>query len=196
MIRLLVACFTTLLLVACAPHPKVDPLAALREPDGSVILKEEFSFVPPAEPWQLLSLEEDDYLIAFFRVCKEVSPCQSAIAYVEEPFGSSQDFLLRQEEFFKRYLWASHVVFEKPTLQKITLRGKDALVATIEGEVPVKHQKVWSKVVFMHRGERVVAFYFNQWRPTDAPFEKAHEEEFDRFIESFRYLKPSVYEAP
>lgn len=192
MIRLILACFTTLLLVSCAPYPKADPLDALRESDGSVVLKEEFSFVPPAEPWQLLSLEEDDYLIAFFRVCKEVSPCQSSIAYTEEPFGSSQDLLQRQEEFFKRYLWSSHVVFEKPSLQQLTLRGKDALVAVSEGEVPVNRQKVWSKVVFMHRGERVVAFYFNQWRPADAPFEKAHEAEFDRFIESFRYLKPSL----
>lgn len=195
MIRLTVACLTILLLIACAPHPKVDSLAALREPDGSVFWEQEFAFFPPAEPWQLVSLDEDDYSVAFSRMCREVFPCQSTMAYAEEPFGYSKVLVKRQEEFFKRYLWASRVVFEKPNLKKITMGGKDALIAVVEGEEPVKHQKVWTKVIFMHRGERVVAFYFNQWRPANVSFEKSYEAEFDRFVESFRYLKPSFYET-
>ncbi len=195
MIRLFVACLFGLLAAACIPQPQVDPLAALRQPDGSVEWQGEFAFVPPAEPWHLVSLDEDDYSIAFSRECFDVFPCQTTVAYAEEPFGYSKDLLERQEEFFKRYLWASRVVFDKPQLQKTTIAGKEALVAVVEGVEPVKEQKVWSKVIFTHRGERVVAFYFNQWRPSEVPFERVDVEAFDRFVESFRYLKPSFFET-
>ncbi len=195
MIRWLAACLSGLLLAACVPQPPVDPLADLRQPDGSVVWANEFGFVPPADPWHLVSLDEDDYSIAFSRECREFFPCQTTVAYAEEPFGYSKDLVKRQEEFFKRYLWASRVVFDKPQIQKTTLAGKEALVAVIEGVEPVKRQKVWSKVVFTYRGERVVAFYFNQWRPAERPYEKADEAVFDRFVDSFRYLKPSFFET-
>lgn len=195
MIRWIAACLSGLLFAACVPQPPVDPLAGLRQPDGSVIWQNEFAFVPPAEPWQLVSLDEDDYSIAFVRECREIFPCQSTLAYAEEPFGYSKDLLQRQEEFFKRYLWASRVVFDKPVIEMTTWGGKTALVAEIKGVEPVKGQKVWSKVLFAYRGERVVGFYFNQWRPSEAAFDPEDGKEFDRFVETFGYLKPSFYET-
>jgi len=45
-----------------------------------------------------------------------------------------------------------------------------------------------------HRGERVVAFYFTQWRPDDRPFDRRQLEDFRAFVDSFTYLRPSFYQ--
>ncbi len=194
MIRHLTAGFFCLLMVSCVPQRQVDPLATLRQADGSVLWQEEYSFRPPVGQWSLVSLDEDDYSVAFAKECREFFPCQSTMAYAEEPFGYSRDFRLRQAEFFKRYLWASRVVFDLPQLQESTLNGRPALVAMIEGKEKVKHHKVWSKVVFTRRGERIVAFYYNQWRPEDQAFDPADVADFDTFVDSFKFVKPSFYE--
>ncbi|WP_432823056.1 hypothetical protein [Trichloromonas sp.] len=194
MIRTLIGGLLCLLSAACVAQPPVDPLAALRQADGSVLWQQEYAFVPPNGKWSLVSLDEDDYSIAFARECREFFPCQSTIAYAEEPFGYSKDFRQRQGEFFKRYLWASRVVFASPQLKETTLNGRPALVAVVEGEEKVKGHKVWSKVVFSRRGERVIAFYYNQWRPMDQPFDPADEADFDAFVGSFRFVKPSFFE--
>ncbi|OHB24582.1 MAG: hypothetical protein A2X84_05850 [Desulfuromonadaceae bacterium GWC2_58_13] len=183
-----------LLTVGCMAPPPVDPLAALRQADGSVLWQQEYAFVPPVGKWSLVSLDEDDYSVAFSKECREFFPCQSAMAYAEEPFGYSQDFRQRQAEFFKRYLWASRVVFDLPQLEETTLNGQPALVAVVEGKEKVKRHKVWSKVVFTRRGERVVAFYFNQWRPEDQAFDRADVADFDAFVDSFKFVKPSFFE--
>lgn len=182
-------------LAGCAPGGAGDPLASLRQPDGSVLWQQEYAFTPPASPWHLVALDEDDYSVAFSLECRQSFPCQSTMAYAEEPFGYSKDLETRQKEFFRRYLWASRVVFEAPRLETVNLGGKTALVATVQGREPVKGQKVWSKVVFMHRGERVVAFYFNQWRAEGVAYDRGDEEAFYRFVRSFRFLKPSFYET-
>jgi len=194
MIRVVIVALLCLLTVACVPQAPVDPLAALRQSDGSVLWQQEYVFVPPAGKWSLVSLDEDDYSVAFSKGCDEFFPCQSTMAYAEEPFGYSQDFRQRQAEFFRRYLWASRVVFDPPQLEETTLNGRPALVAVIEGKEQVKRHKVWSKVVFTRRGERVIAFYFNQWRPEDQPFDRADEADFDAFVNSFGFVKPSFFE--
>ncbi len=194
MIRTVIAGLLCFLSVACVPQPPVDPLASLRQPDGSILWQQEYVFAPPPNNWSLVSLDEDDYSVAFAKGCREFFPCQSTMAYAEEPFGYSSDFRQRQAEFFKRYLWASRVVFDLPQLEETTINGRPALVAVIEGKEKVKRHKVWSKVVFTHRGERVIAFYFNQWRPEDQPFNKADEADFDAFVNSFKFVKPSFFE--
>ena len=62
------------------------------------------------------------------------------------------------------------------------------------GEEPVLHHRVNSRIVFMHRGERVVAFFTSQWRGGDASFSAEEFAEFDRFVASFRFVTPSFYE--
>jgi len=181
-------------LSACVAPPPVDRLASLRQPDGTVVWQGEYAFAPPAGTWQLITLDEDDYSLAFSKSCSEFFPCQSTLAYAEEPFGYSRDLGKRQEEFFRRYLWASRVVFARPRLEETTFDGRPALLAEIEGVEPVKDQKVWSKVLFATRGERVVAFYYNQWRPASVPFDVQEATDFDRFVASFRFLKPSFYQ--
>lgn len=185
-----------LLVSACAPaaRPAADPLAALRQADGAVVWQQEYRFTPPPAPWQLIDLDEDDYSIAFMKLCSDGYPCQSTLAYAEEPFGYSPELQVRQGEFFKRFLWASRVVFEPPRLRETTLFGKPALEAAALGVEPVLRHQVRCKIVFARRGERVVAFYFTQWRPTGGSFDPADEADFDRFVVSFNFLRPSFYE--
>lgn len=196
MMRLVLLAVVVLLLGACvAPAPtSVDPLAALRRADGTVVWQEEYAFLSPPAPWSLVSLDEDDYSIAFAKECSDYFPCQSTLAYAEEPFGYSEDFDKRAKEFFKRFLWASRVVFGEPRLEAATFNGKPALVARIEGKEPVKGQKVSAKVVFARRGERVVGFYYTQWRPEHIDYDPMDETAFDAFVDSFKFVKPSFFE--
>ena len=196
MMRLWLLALVPLLLCACAAPapPPVDPLAALRRADGTVVWQEEYAFLSPPAPWSLVSLDEDDYSIAFAKECSDYFPCQSTMAYAEEPFGYSKDFDKRAPEFFKRFLWASRVVFGEPKLEPATFDGKPALVARVEGKERVKGQKVWAKVVFARRGDRVVGFYYTQWRPEQIAYDPVDEQAFDAFVDSFKFVKPSFYE--
>lgn len=189
-----------LFLAGCAVQqpPPADPLADMRTPAGTVVWQQEYEFTPPSRPWNLILLDEEDYSVAFYRSCSAegpgVFPCESTMAYAEEPFGYSRDFEERQGEFFKRFLWAARVNFKEPQLEKTSLFGKDALRAETVGHEPVLDQKVLVNVIFARRGERVVAFYFTQWRPKDQEFNRTLLADFNRFAESFQFLKPSFYQ--
>lgn len=181
-----------------ASQPAEDPWASMRQADGTVTWVEEFNFVPPPAPWRLLDLSETDFSLAFFNSCTNDEPgqfpCEASIAYAGEPFGYSQDLRQRQKEFFKRFLWASRLVFAEPELEETTLAGRKALIATTTGQDPVRGHRVLTKVLFVQRGERVEAFFMNQWRSQDKDFDPAQFQVFDRFVASFKYLKPSFYE--
>lgn len=194
MSRLVLTLLGVVLLAGCTVA-SVAPLTVLRQPDGSVVWQDEYAFIPPGGAWELISLDEDDYSLAFSKNCRNFFPCQSTLAYAEEPFGFSDDLMKRQAEFFRRYLWASRVVFDPPQLQETEFAGRPALLATVTGREPVREQKVYGKVLFLQRGERVVAFYYNQWRPEGVPFDAADEADFDRFVASFRFLRPSFYQS-
>src|SRR5512145_3205314 len=88
-VRPLMAACAALLLAACAPAATgvADPLANLRQADGTVVWQQEYRFTPPPAPWQLINLNEDDYSIAFMKICTDSHLCQSTLAYAEEPFG-------------------------------------------------------------------------------------------------------------
>ena len=117
--------------------------------DGTSTWKDEFRFVAPPPPWNLVQLDEEDYSLAFMNLCSGMFPCQSTLAYAEEPFGYSRDLEQRADEFFKRFLWASRVQFGKPRLQKTTVFGQEGLIAYNEGLEPVKGHKVFSKIIFV-----------------------------------------------
>ncbi len=188
------------LLGGCTPlsHEAVDPLAALCRPDGKAVWQDEYLFDPPQKPWALLQLDESDYSVAFYKGCGDYDPgsfpCEATFAYGEEPFGYSQDLEQRAAEFFKRFLWAARIQFSPPRLQPAQVLGGEGLVAFAEGIEPVQKHKIRCKVVFAKRGERVVGFYLTQWRPENGVFDPADEQAFDRFVQSFQFLKPSFYE--
>lgn len=183
------------LLAACAPPSGGKGESPYRTTaEGTLVWQEEYAFVPPGGRWELVRLEEDDYAFAFMRKESGPFPSQSTIAYAEEPFGYSLDFAKRSEEFFKRFLWAARVRFGEPKLTPVQLLGGQGLIAEVEGREPVKKQKVWCRVVFARRGERIVAFYFTQWRPEGVQYDPSAAEDFERFVASFRFLRPSFYE--
>lgn len=190
-----------LLITACVPAsaPRTDSWQALRQADGTVLWLGEYRFVPPPESWQVIDLDDRDYSLALYKPCLDKAPgetfCESTMAYAEEPFGYSRELEPRAREFLKRHLWASRVIFSTPELIPVTIGGRDALVMQVAGEEPVKHHRVQTRIVFMHRGERVVAFFINQWRGGETPFSEEDFSEFDRFVASFRFVKPSFYET-
>jgi len=201
MMRSITVVIALALLAACTvAAPPADPWAGMRTEAGTVVWQDEYEFVPPPAPWKLMSLNEDDYSIAFFRGCGDEPPgnfpCESTFAYAEEPFGYSRELKERQREFFRlrRFLWASRVDFDPPSSKKISALGGEALLAETVGHERVLKHKVLAQVVFARRGERVVAFYFTQWRPDDGTFDRSHLEDFRRFVETFRFRKPSFYE--
>ena len=190
-----------LLATACAPSPRpqADPWQALRLPDGSVLWLDEYRFAPPPQSWQVLDLNDRDFSLALYKTCEAVLPeefpCESTMAYAEEPFGHSRELEPRAREFLKRYLWASMVEFSTPEMRPTRINGRDALTVLVTGMEPVKHFRLQAKIVLMHRGERVVAFFINQWRAGDRPFNEEDFIEFDRFVASFQFAKPSFYET-
>ena len=194
--RPLIAVCAAALLAACVPAATgvADPLANLRQADGTVLWQQEYRFAPPPAPWQLINLDEDDYSVAFMKSCRDGYPCQSTLAYAEEPFGYSHDLEERQAEFFKRFLWASRVNFATPELRKVGISGREGLEAITVGVEPVLRHKVRCKILFFRRGERVVAFYYTQWRAEEKSFDTADEADFDRFAESFAFQQSSFYE--
>jgi hypothetical protein len=172
-----------------------DSGKALRQVDGSAVWLGEYRFEPPAPPWVLIDLNDRDLTLAYYKPCRTAaSICEVSIAYTEEPFGSSRELPVRIEQLFRRHLWAARVAFAEPEWTLEASGGVEELVAWAQGTEPVTGQKVLTKVRLRYRGERVVAFFMNQWRGPDAPFDRDEFAELDRFAASFRFLTPSFYE--
>jgi hypothetical protein len=190
---------TLLLLSGCAlSGPPADPFAGMREASGLVLWQHEYAFKPPPPPWELLKLDEQDYSIAFFRGCDDLPPgnypCEATFAYAEEPFGYSRDLETREKEFFRRFLWAARIDFDKPRLHPARALGEKALLAETIGRERVLKHKVLVRVVFAHRGQRVVAFYYTQWRPEGRDFDRSQLEIFQNFVDSFEFRRPSFFQ--
>jgi hypothetical protein len=79
--------------------------------------------------------------------------------------------------------------------KRVNVVGGEGLAIIAEGSDPVKKEKVRSKIVFGKRGERVVSWYLTQWRPMDGTYDPSAFEIFDKFVESFKFLKKSFYET-
>ena len=75
---------------------------------------------------------ERDSSLVLYKACDGKapggSPCETTIAYAEEPFGYSRELESRAREFLKRFLWASRVSFSPPELTPATLNGREVLV--------------------------------------------------------------------
>jgi hypothetical protein len=163
----------------------------------TLIWQDEFEFMIPPVGWRLVQVESGgEFGFGFIRSDPGPFPSQSVFVYDEEPFGCSTKFEEREEEFFKRYLWAAAISMNLRVLErkKISVVGGEGLEVIAEGFDPVKKEKVRSKVVFGKRGERVVSWYLTQWRPRDGSFDPSAFEVFDRFVASFKFLKKSFYE--
>lgn len=179
-----------------APRPEEGTRPYRFTAEGRVVWQEEFEFEPPQGDWRLLQVEEgDEFSFAFLRAADCAAPCQSTFAYDEEPFGYSRDLAGRMEEFYRRFLWGSRVAFGPVRTRTIQLPLGEALEGVAEASDPVRGEKVLTRVILAHRGERVVSFYLTQWRPLEAAFDLEEPAVLDRFASSFRFLRPSFHEA-
>jgi hypothetical protein len=165
-------------------------------PQGTVIWQDEFEFMPPPPDWKLLIVEEEgDINFGFTRSDPGQFPSTTSFAYDEEPFGSSTKFEEREREFFKRFLFNAILQFQVLEKRKTQVLGGEGLEVVTEGKDLVKGEKVRAKVVFGKRGERIVGFYITQWRPINGTYELSAFEIFDKFVNSFKFLKKSFYET-
>jgi hypothetical protein len=165
--------------------------------NGTAIYEGEYEFQPPPSPWEFIrGGTGSDFVFGYYRKDPGRLQLESTFfAYSEEPYGYSRDIQQRAEEFLKRFFWASHVKMTVLDRKKTTVLGGEGLSLVLEGTDPVKGTKVRSKVLLGKRGDRVVAFYINQWRTLDAKFDQSAFDTFDRFAASFRFLKKSFYET-
>jgi hypothetical protein len=153
--------------------------------------------MPPPAPWELFKGNQTThYVVAFFR--KDLGGNQldsSFFAYDEEPYGFSRNLEVRAQECLKRYYSSSILQTTVLEKKKVNVLGGEGLAVTFEGKDAVKKVKVKSKLILGKRGERVVAFYINQWRNLEGSFDRAAFDYFDIFINSFTFLKKSFYET-
>ncbi len=172
--------------------------AVTRNSNGTITYDSEYMFLPPPmPPWEMLQGNDTaHYVFGFYR--KDPGPIQmesTFFAYDEEPYGYSREIEERARELLKRYYWASYVkvtILEKKPTQ---ILGGQGLALVMEGKDTVKKIKVRSKVIFGKRGERVVAFYINQWRTIDGNYDMSAFDAFDKFAESMKFLRKSFYET-
>ena len=188
-----------LVLAGCASLSRTrdpKPLPYRYAQDGSVIWGEEFQFAPPPDSWRLMQVDNgDEFGFAFLKNCQEFPVCQSTFAYDDEPFGSSRELARRMQEFYSRFLWATRIRFGEVHTQETLAGAGKALVAVAEGRDEVRREKVWTKVVLTHRGERVVGFYFTQWRSLEGTYDPTEERDFDAFVASLHFIRPGFFET-
>lgn len=163
--------------------------------NGTTVYNGEYRFVPPPQPWELLrGNETTTYVLGFYRKDSGTSPNSTFFAYDEEPYGYSRDMEERSAQFLKRFFWSSNVKVNVLEKRKSPVLGGEGMLVLLEGRDPVKKHKVKSKIYFGRRGERIVAFWCNQWRTFDSDYDPSAFNVFDRFVGSFTFLKKSFYE--
>jgi hypothetical protein len=185
-------------LSGCASMQTSEKVPYRLTPQGMVIWEDEFEFLPPPPNWTLLRGEEgavSDINFGFMRTDPGGFPSLTTFAYDEDPFGCSPQLEGREREFFKRFLFNAILQFQVLEKKKVRVVGGEGLSILVEGKDPVKKEKVRANVIFGKRGDRVVGFYITQWRPMDAPYDLSAFEIFDKFVNSFKYLKKSFYQT-
>jgi hypothetical protein len=189
-------------LVACAAQiaPRKDvSISTTPEltPRGTMLFDGEYEFMPPPPQWEMLKGNQfTHYVVGFYRKDPDkIQLASSFFAYDEDPFGSSRDLEVRSRECLKRYFWAS--MLQKTILEKkkVNILGGEGLAVTFEVKDPSKKIKVKSKLVFGYRGDRIVLFYINQWRSIDGSYESSAFDLFEKFVNSFTFLKKSFYQT-
>ena len=121
-------------------------------------------------------------------------PSQTTFIFDDEPYGSSQDLDRRSEQYCTRFLFNSGVLIQPQKKEKVQIMGQPALALYIEGENPNRGEKSKSIVYLVKRGERIISFVCTQWRPLQGTFSPEPFEHFDKFVNSFKFLKKGFYE--
>jgi hypothetical protein len=182
-------------LSGCATMAPEKPKALVPTDRGTVVFMEKYEFVRPPADWALLkNLEGGDFELGFMTMEEGDFPSQTTFVYDDEPYGSSRDLEERAEQYCTRFLFNSGIIIEPQKKEKVEIVGQPAVALYIEGENPNRNEKSKSIVYLVKRGERVVSFVCTQWRPLQGTYSPEPFEHFDKFINSFKYLKKTFYE--
>jgi hypothetical protein len=182
----------------CATVGEKPKPALVATDRGTAIYEDKYEFKAPMG-WKLLrnlSPGEGDFEFGFLKLEYEDGeyPSQSTFIYDAEPYGSSRDLDTRAKQYLTRFLWLSGMFPEVKKQQEIELWGQPAIVMYLEGENPNRGEKAKSQVYLVKKMTRIISFVFTQWRPMNGTFDSVPFEQFEMFLKSFKFLKPTFYE--
>jgi hypothetical protein len=161
---------------------------------GTVVYEDKYEFKAPMG-WKLLKeVSGGDFEFGFLKFEKGDFPSQTTFIYDPEPFGSSQDLETRAKQYCTRFLWNSGILPEVKKQDRIRLWGQPAIVIHLEGENPNRNEKSKSLVYLVKKGSRIISFTVTQWRPMNGSFDQEPFERFETFVQSFKFLKKTLYE--
>jgi hypothetical protein len=186
---------TGLCLGGCATLGPQKPKALVPTDRGTVIFLDKYEFIRPPAGWALLrNLQGGDFELGFLTIEGSEFPSQTTFIYDDEPFGSSQDLEQRAEQYCTRFLFNSGMFLPIQKKEKVQLMGQPALALYVEGENPNRNEKVKSIIYLVKRGDRIISFVCTQWRPLKGTWNPQAFEHFEKFANSFKFLKKTFYE--
>jgi len=171
------------------------PKPALAATDrGTAVYEDKYEFKAPMG-WKLLrDVSGGDFEFGFFKLEKGDFPSQTTFIYDPAPFGSSQDLDIRAKHYCTRFLWNSGILAEVKKQDHVQLWGHPAILIQLEGENPNRNEKSKSLVYLVKKGSRIISFTITQWRPMNGTFDPEPFEQFEVFVQSFKFLKNTFYE--
>jgi hypothetical protein len=186
MVGLLSACATT-------SSEKVPTLVPTGQ--GTVIFLDKYEFKPPPRGWIMMkNLEGGDFELGFLRFEKGDFPSQTTFIYDDQPYGSSQDLEKRADYYCTKFLFNSGIDLEIKKRERLTINGRDALALYMEGQNNITKEKAKSKVYLIKKGSRIISFVCTQWRPLDASYSQEPFDQYEAFVNSFKFVKKDFYE--
>jgi hypothetical protein len=179
----------------CATTMVEKPRTALIATDrGTAVYEDKYEFKAPIG-WKLLrAISGGDFEFGFLKFEKGDFPSQTTLIYDPEPFGSSQDLDTRAKQYCTRFLWNSGILAKVTKQEPVRLWGHEAVLMQLEGENPNRNEKSKSLVYLVKKGSRIISFTVTQWRPMNGTFDQEPFEQFQAFVQSFKFLKKTFYE--
>lgn len=162
---------------------------------GTAVYEDKYEFKAPMG-WKLLrEVSGGDFEFGFLKFEKGDFPSQTTFIYDPEPFGSSQDLDTRAKQYCTRFLWNSGILAEVKKQDPVQLWGHAAIVMQLEGENPNRSEKSKSLVYLVKKGSRIISFTITQWRAMNGTFDPEPFEQFETFVQSFKFLGKTFYEG-
>jgi hypothetical protein len=179
----------------CATMGEKPKSALMVTEKGTAVYEDKYEFKAPIG-WKLLrEVSGGDFEFGFLKFEKGDFPSQTTFIYDPEPFGSSQDLDARAKQYCTRFLWNSGILAEVKKQDPVQLWGHAAIVMQLEGENPNRSEKSKSLVYLVKKGSRIISFTITQWRPMNGTFDPEPFEQFETFVQSFKFLRNTFHEG-
>ena len=183
------------LLGGCASMQPKKQLDVVPTDRGTVIFLDKYEFKLPPRGWIMMkNVEGGDFELGFMRFEKGDFPSQTTFMYDDQPYGSSQDLEKRADYYCTKFLFNSGIDLEVKNREKLAINGRDALAIYMEGQNHVTKEKAKSKVYLIKKGNRIISFVCTQWRPLKDSHSQEPFDDFEAFVQSFKFVKKDFYE--